>query len=64
MELPINLIISSHLSDIQETSLNRDNDVRINFIKHLLNEFPNTRETIDADAEWERFKTIYPNFFK
>ncbi len=63
MELPVRLVIASHLSDIQEESIGDKHRQVINFIKHLVFEFPNTYDEIDVDAEWERFKVIYPNMF-
>jgi len=64
MKLPVSLVIASHLSDIQETSLDTRNNLMINFIKHLINEHPYTDVEIDADEEWERYKELYPNLFR
>lgn len=51
-------VMMSHLSDLQHTTGSiqtmRVNN-RLNFVKTLMQKYPNTDVEIDADAEWEEF---------
>lgn len=51
----------SHLSDIQACPDHVLNNGKINFVKYLLLQYPNTHDKIDADAEWARFVKKYPH---
>lgn len=71
------MIIFSHLSDVQElqTNIHRRLDAvfsnegninqqinrRINFVKFLLNKYPDTNTEVDADAEYNLFTEKHPN---
>ena len=54
------MIIASHLSDVQHL-IDAENDVRaeinerLNFAKHLLFKYEDTREEVLAEQEWELF---------
>jgi hypothetical protein len=64
------LVISSHLSDIQELindeseSAKNEMTNRLNFIKHLVIAFPNTNTVIDADYQYRIFKKLYSHLIK
>ena len=49
METRVQMVIMSHLSDIQEDPNNKDNNLKINFIKYLIGSYPNLTDTIDVD---------------
>lgn len=57
----------SHLSDIQEMqsmmhgSNEKDVNHKINFVKFLIQRYPNTLDKIDPDKEYEDFKKKHPN---
>ena len=70
MQTKVSLIISSHLSDINENrcdvsdlALNETSN-RINFIKYLMNKHPNINDVVNADDEWENFKKLYKHLIK
>jgi hypothetical protein len=58
------MIIFSHLSDVQEVPTHNSNHARINFVKFLINKYPNTETEIDPDAEWQEFQSKHPNLSK
>lgn len=56
----VGIVVGSHLSDIAEGSaagIMRRDEVhnRINFVKHLLFKYDDTRTKIDPDQEWREF---------
>jgi hypothetical protein len=65
LTLPAKMIIFSHLSDIQELVNLEGNPTfirnRINFVKYLLNEYPDVTVGIDPEKEYEKFINQYPN---
>jgi len=59
LKLKVNMVMMSHLSDLQDgyefmDSIDFNN--KINFIKHLIIKYPDTDTSINADLEWEEFK--------
>lgn len=60
MYIRVNLVVMSHLSDIQANPNNESNNTKINFVKFLLSRYPNTCDKIDADIEFEAFSKKYP----
>jgi 3-phosphoglycerate kinase len=59
MKHKVRMIIFSHLSDVQEPLCQNTND-KINFVKALLMEFPNTDVEIsneEADNIWDKYIT-------
>lgn len=67
MEIKARIVIMSHLSDIQEmqTKLHGSNEKdinhKINFVKFLIQRYPNTLDTLDPDKNYEDFKRKFPN---
>ena len=61
MKLSVKMIIFSHLSDVQENSNNKYNNVKLNFVKFLLQRHPDTGVKVDADYEWETFMKEHPD---
>lgn len=51
----VQMVIISHLSDIQEDPTNPRNNLRINFIKYLVGSYPNLTDRIDVDVVWKHF---------
>jgi len=68
MQTKVQLVIMSHLSDVQDTAMfenyksQKIRTNKINFVKHLLMKFPNTFDKIDADLEYELFIKKFPQF--
>ncbi len=61
MKRQVQLIIFSHLSDVQSEPLGENNRLKINWIKYLLMLYPDTTTLIDVDEVWEEFTQKYPN---
>ena len=67
MEIKAQIVIMSHLSDIQEMQNNlhgsneKDINHKINFVKFLIQRYPNTLDTLDPDKNYEDFKKKHPN---
>lgn len=57
----VSMIIFSHLSDVQDIPTNKDNRGKINFVKFLINKYPNTDTEVEADNEWNEFISKHPN---
>ena len=58
MIIRVNTVIHSHLSDtmIEMYTDSRGNaSLRLQFVKYLINKFPNTEEEIDVDEVYEEF---------
>lgn len=58
MKTKVAIVICSHLSDVQQYPLDELANDRLNFVKWLVNEYPNTDVDIDADVEWDRFQAF------
>jgi hypothetical protein len=57
METRVSLAIQSLLTDVLVmVSDSYESRIRLHFIKHLINKYPNTDMKIDVDAEWESFQ--------
>lgn len=68
MKLKVQMVIMSHLSDVQEGRSNEvgnksifDTNHKINFVKFLIQRYPNTLDKINPDKEYEDFKKKHPN---
>ena len=67
MKTKVSLIMMSHLSDLQvhtawhHGNFDPKNRHRINFIKYLVLNYPNTEIEIDSDTVYSEFKTKHPN---
>lgn len=60
MNLKANMVVFSHLSDIQESAdyLSVERNEKINFVKYIINQCGgNLNIEIDADAMWNEFST-------
>jgi hypothetical protein len=58
MIIRVNTIIQSHLSDVMvEMYLDNKGNApeRLQFVKYLINRFPDTNEEIDVDTIYEEF---------
>ena len=58
MIISVNIVIHSHLSDAMiEMYLDNKGNApeRLQFVKYLINRFPDTNEEIDVDAVYEEF---------
>lgn len=58
MIISVNIVIHSHLSDamIEMYTDSRGNaSERLQFVKYLINRFPDTNEEIDVDSVYEEF---------
>jgi hypothetical protein len=58
MIISADIVIQSHLSDamIEMYTDSRGNaSLRLQFVKYLINKFPNTEEEIDVDEVYEEF---------
>ncbi len=64
MEIKVQLVIMSHLSDIQEDPNNKDNNLKINFIKYLIGSYPNLTDTIDVDKVCAHFLSKHSKFYQ
>lgn len=57
----VRMIVMSHLSDLQIEIQYKNafitNDERINFVKYLINKYPDTTTEVIPDHEWNDFKT-------
>lgn len=64
MKEKVQTVIMSHLSDAQLCSgvgMSQEGVRRnINFVKFLIQRYPNTLDTIDPDKEYEDFKKKHP----
>lgn len=58
MTSKVSIIMASHLSDVQiEMDFNAENaKLRLNFVKWLINRYPNTSEEIDPEDEFDEFQ--------
>ena len=76
MEIKAQIVIMSHLSDIQETQTMmqgsskedfifnkcfKDINHKLNFVKFLIQRYPNTLDKIDPDKEYADFIKKHPN---
>ncbi len=76
MDIKAQIVIMSHLSDIQETQTMmqgssketfifnkcfKDMNHKINFVKFLIQRYPNTLDKIDPDKEYADFIKKHPN---
>jgi Trp operon repressor len=62
MEIKAQIVIMSHLSDIQEGNLSqKEINHKLNFVKFLIQRYPNTLDTLDPDKNYEDFKKKHPN---
>lgn len=62
MEIKAQIVIMSHLSDIQEGTLSqKEINHKLNFVKFLIQRYPNTLDTLDPDKNYEDFKKKHPN---
>ena len=61
MESRVCIIMASHLSDVQiEMNINKKQaDTRLNFVKWLINHYPNTDVFINPEIEFEKFKKYF-----
>lgn len=59
MTAKASMVITSHLSDVQELVSNKEVRDKINFAKFLLMNYPNTSTSIDPDEEYQKFKEKY-----
>jgi glutathione peroxidase-family protein len=62
MEIKAQIVIMSHLSDIQEGALTqKEINHKLNFVKFLIQRYPNTTDKLDPDKNYEDFKKKHPN---
>lgn len=62
MEIKAQIVIMSHLSDIQEGTLSqKEINHKLNFVKFLIQRYPNTLDTLDPEKNYEDFKKKHPN---
>jgi len=63
----VQIVIMSHLSDVQETvgdyhpTISQNNRHKLNFVKFLIQRYPNTLDKIDPDKEYADFQKTHPN---
>lgn len=71
--LKVSMIILSHVSDIQEIGIgtqHRDSSIvkefnqKINFIKYLILTYPNTNVEINPNRVWNQFLKKHPQYFE
>ena len=58
MTVKVQIVIMSHLSDVQETGENSRH--KLNFVKFLIQRYPNTMDKIDPDKEYADFQKKHP----
>lgn len=51
----------NHLSDVQHESDPKIINHKLNFVKFLLNWYPNTNEEHEPDTDYQHFKNKHPN---
>jgi glutathione peroxidase-family protein len=70
MEIKVSIVIMSHLSDVQDGislggTINPQAEFnvkhKLNFVKFLIQRYPNTLDKINPDKEYEDFKKKHPN---
>jgi hypothetical protein len=59
IQVKVQMVIMSHLSDIQADVTNSSNNTRINFIKFLISNYPNVLDEIEVDKVFEFFLKKY-----
>jgi len=61
MKVKVNMIILSHLSDVQEDLTSPQTKTRINFVKYLTLKYTNTDTEIDPEVAFDEFITKHPS---
>lgn len=51
----VKIVIYSHLNDLMMNKEDLNFKTRMNFVKYLINKFPNTEVEIDPNKEWDNF---------